>query len=405
MTVAAHIDLPPTAQAPLPDRPDTIRALQLGLSWFFEQPGGLQRYYQELLKHLPSARVSVRGLVCGTAAVERQSCGTVRAPVRSDASLARRLTAFRRAVRREMREFRPDVVVSHFALYAWPALRYLKDLPLVVHFHGPWYAESRMEGSIPLKTWAKYRIERAVYRRADCIITLSNAFKDLLINDFGVMGSRIRVVPGGVDARRFDVPQTRAEARAHFGWPQDRRIVLSVRRLTRRMGLEQLIDAAGIVSAKIPNVLFLLAGEGRRRSELRAAIDSAGLSDHVRLLGYLSDEELPLAYRAADLSVVPSIALEGFGLSVAESLAAGTPVVVTPVGGLPEIIRPLRNSLVSSDSSSGELARTVTAAFASPEGLPSSEECRRYARRFDWSSIVFAIRDALCTRPTKGWTG
>jgi glycosyltransferase involved in cell wall biosynthesis len=405
MTAAAHIDLASTAPGPSPDGPDSIRTLQLGMSWFSEQPGGLQRYYQELLKHLPAARVSVRGLVCGTDAVERQTSGTVRAPVRSEASLARRLTAFRRAVRREMLEFRPDVVVSHFALYVWPALRYLKGLPLVVHFHGPWYAESRMEGSIPLKTWAKYLIERAVYRRADCIITLSNAFKDVLINDFDVMGSRIRVVPGGVDARRFDVPQTRSEARAHFGWPQDRRIVLSVRRLTRRMGLEQLIDAAGIVSAKIPDALFLLAGEGRRRSELRAAIDSTGLAEHVRLLGYLSDGELPLAYRAADLSVVPSIALEGFGLSAAESLAAGTPVVVTPVGGLPEIIRPLRSNLVSSDASSGELARTVTAAFASPDGLPSSEECRRYARRFDWSSIVFAIRDALCTLPMKGWTG
>jgi glycosyltransferase involved in cell wall biosynthesis len=404
MTAAARVDLPSIAPDPSPEGDDSIRALQVGMSWFSEQPGGLQRYYQELLKHLPAARVRVRGLVCGTAAVERQSSGTVRAPVRSEASLARRLTAFRRAVRREMREFRPDVVVSHFALYVWPALRYLKDLPLVVHFHGPWYAEARMEGAIPLKTWAKYRIERAVYRRADRIITLSNAFKDVLINDFNVKGSRIRVVPGGVDARRFDIPQSRVEARAHFGWPQDRRIILSVRRLTRRMGLEQLIDAAAIVSDKFPDALFLLAGEGRRRNALRAAIESAGLRQHVLLLGYLSDEELPLAYRAADLGIVPSIALEGFGLSAAESLAAGTPVVVTPVGGLPEIIRPLQDSLVSSDASSGELARTVMAALASPEGLPTSEECRRYARRFDWSSIVFTIRDALCALPMRGWS-
>ena len=71
-----------------------------------------------------------------------------------------------------------------------------------------------------------------------------------------------------------------------------------------------------------------------------------GLQDHVRLLGHVPEADLPLAYRAADLTVMPTASLEGFGLSVIESLAAGTPVLATPVGGMLDILPPLGEQLV-----------------------------------------------------------
>ena len=75
--------------------------------------------------------------------------------------------------------------------------------------------------------------------------------------------------------------------------------------------------------------------------ELEARCVAEGLDRPRPLLGFVPDEQLPLAYRAADFSIVPSVALEGFGLIVAESLAAGTPVLVTAVGGLPETLEGL----------------------------------------------------------------
>jgi len=379
----------------LPLRGVLIRALQLGMGWFPEQPGGLDRYYRELLERLPAARVAVRGLVCGSNVCERQSRGAVRTASNSDVNLPRRLMAFSHAVKRECREFRPDVVVTHFALYAWPVLRKLRNRPLVVHFHGPWYAESHAEGQTKLNCWAKFRVEQAVYRRADRLITLSNTFKDFLVREFGVDEGRVRVIRGGVDVRRFDIAQSKCEARAALGWPQDRPIILTVRRLLRRMGLENLIEAAATLRNKHPDALILIAGEGRLRKELTARIEAANLHNHVRLLGYLPDEQLPLAYRAADLTVVPSIALEGFGLVAVESLAAGTPAIVTPVGGLPEIVQPLGANLLTRDTSTPALIEAIDNALANESSLPDSAECLRHANRFDWSANLPAIRDVL----------
>ena len=122
-----------------------------------------------------------------------------------------------------------------------------------------------------------------------------------------------------------DIPETRDEARQILGWPRNRPIVLAVRRLTRRMGLVELIAAAQIIRRRVPDVLILIAGRGILAGELEAQIRAADMQDHVQMLGFLPDSKLPLAYRAADITVVPSLALEGFGLSAAESLAAGTP--------------------------------------------------------------------------------
>ena len=150
--------------------------------------------------------------------------------------------------------------------------------------------------------------------------------------------TRFCVVPGSVDLARFDVKVTRLAARRALGWPTDRPILIAVRRLTERMGLEVLIEAMKRVVRAVPEALLLIAGKGRIEARLERQIEDAGLQRHVRLLGFVPDDDLPLAYRAADINVVPSLALEGFGLTAAEALAAGAPSMVTAVGGLPEVV-------------------------------------------------------------------
>ena len=142
--------------------------------------------------------------------------------------------------------------------------------------------------------------------------------------------------PWGVEARRFATTVTRREAREQLGWPQDRPTLVTVRRLTRRMGLESLIGAIKEVHGRAPEILLLVGGKGQLSKELSARVLSLGLEKNVRFLGFVPDEQLPLAYRAADLTVVPTVTLEGFGLIAVESLAAGTPVLVTPVGDCPK---------------------------------------------------------------------
>jgi len=288
----------------------------------------------------------------------------------------------------------PDLVASHFALYTLPWLDLLDDVPLVVHFHGPWAAEGRVEASSSPSVHLKKQIEQVVYGRANRIIVLSDAFRAVLQDAYGVSSDRIVRIPGGVDVEAFDVAATPKEACARLGWPLDRPIVFAVRRLAKRMGLENLIEAVARLRRDVPDVLLLIAGKGPLHGALSAQIYEHGLQESVHLLGFVSDEDLPYAYRGAALSIVPTIALEGFGLITIESLAAGTPVLVTPVGGLPEVVSPLSTDLVLAGPSPAELSDGLRQALLAPEALPSSVACRSYARaQFDWSVIAHRTRN------------
>jgi glycosyltransferase involved in cell wall biosynthesis len=290
----------------------------------------------------------------------------------------------------------PDAMVgAHFALYAAPLLGLLRDRRrrLVVHFHGPWAQEAEAERTHGVMSRIKAEVERAVYRRADACIVLSSAFGRILHDSYGVPWEKIHVVPGGVDCDRFAVSATKQECRARLGWPTDRPIVLAVRRFMHRMGLSQLVAAAGLLRERVPNALVLIAGQGPLADELQTLIHRAGLEDHCRLVGFIREVDLPFAYRAADVTVVPSVALEGYGLIVPESLAAGTPVLVTPVGGLPETVEGLAPQLVLAEPSAPAIAAGLAAALTDAMPLPSAEACAEYARRRnDWPVVVAQMK-------------
>jgi glycosyltransferase involved in cell wall biosynthesis len=371
---------------------ETLRTLQLGMNAFGEHPGGLSRVYWELMRHLPDVNVECSGLVAGDRPVYALNGAQMRAFAPADAPLWRRWRGVRREMAAVNADFHPQLVVSHFALYTYPVIRRI-TVPLVVHFHGPWADEDAVETGGGTARIIKQAIEKAVYRRAQRLICLSQAFAALLVERYGVDCERVRIVPGGVDARRFEEVPDRRAARERLSWPPDRPIVLAVRRLVRRMGLEDLIEAMAEVRRRVPDVLLLIGGLGPLQGELTARIEQSGLGDHVRLLGFIADEALPLAYRAADITVAPTVALEGFGLIVAESLAAGTPTLVTPLGGLPEVVRDLSADLVLPSTGPSALAEGISAALRGELLLPDFEACQAFARkRYDWPNIAMQVR-------------
>lgn len=370
-----------------------IHTVQIGMSWFPEQAGnGLDRMYHGLTQHLPDTGVSVQGVVAGSENVYATSNQAVSAFASDSSSLLSRLTGVRRAVNRILQNAPVDLIASHFALYTAPTLPAIGDRPLVIHFHGPWAQESRVEGASPLTVRAKKWLENIVYRRGVQFIVLSSAFRDVLIREFDVSPEKIAIVPGGVHADAFDTGRSRQDARRSLGWP-DCPTIVAVRRLARRMGLENLIDALRIVRRRVPDVRLYVAGKGPLEAELKAQIERFELEDHVRLLGFVPEEQLPLVYRAADVSIVPTIALEGFGLITVESLAAGTPVLVTPHGGLPEVVSDLDPTLVLPGDTAEILASGLVQSLRGRLSLPSTAECQRYVReRFDWPVIAAQTR-------------
>lgn len=365
-----------------------MRIIEVGMHWFPEGGGGADRYFHGLVLELFKSDPSARALVFGEGSAEGEQ---VRFLGTRKQSLPERLKLLRKGMKQEMSRgpAEPMLVASHFALYGLPVLDILLRHTHVVHFHGPWAYESEAEGESSRSVFFKRAVERVVYRSARRFIVLSQAFRDVLVRRYGVREHRIDVVPGGVQADIFDTGLSRAAAREKLGWPTDRIILLTVRRLARRMGLENFIDAVDQIRKREPGILAILAGTGPLADELAGLVEQKNLKDHVKLAGFVPDADLPTAYRAADLGVVPSISLEGFGLIVLESLAAGTPVLVTPVGGLPEVVGGLSKDLVLDGSSAAQLAEGIAGRLRYPDKLPSDTACRAYAKEnFDWPVIA-----------------
>ncbi len=374
-----------------PDEKTMPRAIFSGMDWFpLCRDGGLDRYFFEMIRAFGEAGMDGTALVSSVGATALGGIA-VRGIAASPASVWRRWIGAR-ALAREAFGRDVNVVNSHFALYAFPWLRALPShLPLVVNFHGPWAGEMQAEArglKRRIAAGLARRIEQSVYRRADRCITLSQAFRDLLHEEYGVPLDRIRVVPGGVNLTSYLAAPGREAARAKLDWPQDRRIVLSVRRLARRMGLDLLVHAIADVRREFPDVLLLIGGKGSERDRLQEQIVAMGLTEHVRLTGFIAETDLPLAYAAAEVSLVPTVALEGFGLVTVESLACGTPVLGTAVGGTAEILRPLNPDLLFAGATTGAMAERIRAALRGTISLPDQDACRAHARQYGWPAVL-----------------
>lgn len=370
-----------------------MRTLQIGLDWFPERAGGLPKYYYDLINTAPSCGIKVRGLVAGSDRVFEDTKGIVRSFAPRDANLYYRLIKSRQYVSNLIQNFNPDLIVSHFSLYTLPSIDKFTS-PMVVHFHGPWAFEGAVEGNDSLKQKVKLTLERAVIKRGRKFIVLSDAFKNILIDQFNINENEITIIPGCVDINHFNINLSRENAREKLGWPRDKKIIIAVRRLVRRMGLDNLIESAAKICSIYPDVIFYIAGRGSMEGELNKKIFENRLNNNVKLIGFIPDEDLPSAYRAADISIVPSTALEGFGLIAAESLSCGTPVLVSPVGGLPEVVRGLDNNLVLGGCSPEDIYFGLSSILSGNIEIPSEEACRMHAyKNFNWSSNIKSIKN------------
>lgn len=376
------------------DTPDCmLNTLQIGMSWFPDRAGGLNRYYYDCANHFSSAEMEFDGLVTGQGSINTNSSNEIAAFASAEASIVKRWQGVRKNFKQLTARRDYDLVVSHFAFYTFPLLDLLGDRPLVTHFHGPWALESGVETNKSLAIQVKKWLERSVYRRSQQFIVLSKTFRDILHQEYGVPLEKIHVVPGGVDIDRFNIELSQAEARSKLGWHSKRPTIFCIRRLAKRMGLENLLTAIVEVSKSYPDIMLYLAGKGELANTLQTQIAELGLEHNVELLGYVADADLPLYYRAADFSVVPTVALEGFGLIVVESLAAGTPVLGTPVGGIPEILRPFDEGLVFAGCEPQQLAKGITEVLSGDRVLPTNDACLQYVRdNYTWQKIASEIK-------------
>jgi len=369
-----------------------------GLVWqvgmhFDPSMGGADRYFDGLIRGLDEREIIGVAAAFGDAPPPRQFMRPISMGPDSWSTFQRSF-ALRHLSKTIAADRTSRLVATHFALDSLLLAQGLRrcQIPCVAHFHGPWSEESRAEGQKPWKVALKRMVEKAAYRRTTHFITLSQAFRSDLMNRFGIPLKKISVVPGSISSAEMVVPGDASVCRRLLGWPADRTIILSVRRLAERMGLRELIEAFALLAAKHPNTDLYLAGKGKLEGSLRRFADQSGLKERIRFVGYVPEDRLASAYHAADLTVVPSQALEGFGLSVLESLACGTPVLVSPVGGLPEVMQGLGKELIFENTSPRALGTGLDFALANREALPTAEACRRHVEEnFSRTSMVDSI--------------
>ncbi len=373
--------------------------LCVGNGWFPAMAGGLNRYVYELLQHLSKAEDTVE--LCGVGLPLTSPNLPIKLTnlAEPNTQLLQRLWLTRTHFKNRYLT-QPDAINLHFALYSLPLLSSLpKNVPVTFTFHGPWALESQQEGANKLGVWGKYWMEQKVYQRCDRFIVLSQAFGDILHQNYQISWDKINVIPGGVDTTHFQMNLSRQQAREYLNWPQDRQILFTPRRLVHRMGIDRLLNALAQIKSKIPDVWLAIAGKGPLRDVLEQQVVELELNHHVKFLGYLPDEQLPIAYQAADLSVIPSQALEGFGLVVLESLASGTPILCTPVGGMPEILDKFSPSLITDSITERAIALKLEAVLTGEISLPSREGCRDYAvTHFNWPKIAQNVRQVLLAK-------
>ncbi len=326
-----------------------------------------------------------------------------RVPWRGRESGLRALRPFLREIGRVVegaaRESSATALWLHQPLSARPALAAAArvGIPSVYVFHSPWPAEIAAEGRRGLRAAIgraiRSRVERAAVRASTRVVTLSRAMAAECAGRYGPRPEGIRVIPGGADPSRFAPPVDRAALRAALGVPADATLLVAVRRLIPRTGIEDLLRAVAALRADHPRLRLAVVGDGPLREDLAATAATLGLGDAARLLGPVPEADLPRWYGAADLAVVPTRELEGFGLATVEALACGTPTLATPVGGLPEILADLDPDLLAPGTGPSALVSGLRPWIARPEALAALRpRCAAYAlERYTWDRAAAAL--------------
>lgn len=239
------------------------------------------------------------------------------------------------------------------------------------------------------------QLERKAIKSAGKIISLSGFTSQCLMKVHNIAAEKIAQIPAGVDVEKFKPPADKISVRKTLGLPEDKTILFTLRRLVPRMGLENLLRAMPVVLKEVPNALLVMGGKGPLYTDLKNLIDELRLSDRIFLKGFISDENLPLYYQACDLFILPSIALEGFGMVTLESLACGVPVLATPVGGTIEILNKLDRKLLFADISVQSIASLIIEYLTDEQKyLEIQKKCRQFViDNYSWDMVIEQLEE------------
>ena len=287
-----------------------------------------------------------------------------------------------------------DVVHSHYWLSAWIGQRFARGLgiPHLVTFHtlALIKMQSRAGESEPEE---REVVEREAMLTADRIIAFSGHERDAMARLYGADPDRVMLAPCGVDLIKFR-PLDQKEVRQRLGLNGEK-VLLYVGRVEPLKGLDLLVETAAQMDSGEEEVRMMVVGGGGpgepETDRVRRLAEERKVDGIIDFVGRVDHDDLPLYYNAADVCVVPSY-YESFGLVALESMACGTPVVATRVGGLPTIVQHGHTGYLKSWRCPEAFANSVEMIISS-SGLQESlgAAARRRAEQMGWENVASMI--------------
>ena len=241
-------------------------------------------------------------------------------------------------------------------------------------------------------------LRRALLHQVDAFLPVSRYTAGLL-HERGVPPGRTHVVPNGTDPDCFR-PHDDTSLRQRLGLA-DRSLLLTVGRLVRRKGIDTVLRALPTIIQTCPDVAYVIAGTGPDRARLEQLATRIGIREHVRFVGEVDHDRLPLYYSAADLFVMPARQdppdVEGFGLVFLEANACGTPVIGARTGGIPDAVQDGETGLLIPPDAPDALAEATLHVLTDPDLAETLGRQGRYraVHEASWDHIADHLYDLL----------
>ena len=303
----------------------------------------------------------------------------------------------------EKKQIHYDLIFSHYWLSGLAALKLKKvwNIPVIHMFHTLALLKNKIARS-EKEIEGDYRIEgeKKVLSEIEKLIVATTDEKENLQTLYSTPPDIIKIIPPGVDTNHF-YPIPIDEAKAFIGIPENEKMILFVGRIEPLKGIDTLIKAisqlqqADILS-RCPHYLYIIGGDAdsgqekmneemQRLQDLRVKL---GVGDLIIFLGKRDQDSLQYYYSAAEMLIMPSH-YESFGMVALESMACGTPVIATQVGGLQHLVLDQETGFTIPNDNPDALEEKITVLICKPELREKmSQRSASYAQSFSWNTIT-----------------
>lgn len=293
-----------------------------------------------------------------------------------------------------------DVIHAHdwLTAYAGKTLKYAYNTPLVSTIHA---TEAGRNSGIRGET-QKYINDTEwmlTYESSEVIVN-SNYMKNELQRLFGLPYEKINVIPNGVNLNLFNNIEKDYDFRRRFAMDNEK-IILFMGRLVYEKGIQTLISAMPKILANYHDSKLIVAGKGGMIDELKSQVNALGLGNKVYFTGYLAAKDVQRMYKCADVSVFPST-YEPFGIVALEAMLSGTPIVVSDIGGLNEIVEHGVNGMKSYAGNPNSLADSILTLLYDPKlcDTVTKNAKLKVKTEYNWTKIAqdthLAYQKTIC---------